>query len=98
MFPQESLVAALPVPALRILRYVESPNGRTVGNGRRFYPVEWLVSHNAKGRAKKGCGHERENPRSGLLSADTFGAASFAETPSSICRDFEMPSRPGDFE
>src|ERR1700676_5282759 len=32
-------------------------------------------------REKKGCGHERENPRSGLLSADTFGAASFAETP-----------------
>ena len=24
-------------------------------------------------REKKGCGHERENPRSGLLSADTFG-------------------------
>src|SRR6202140_6505 len=42
-----------PCPHYVFLRYVDSPNGRTAGNGRRFYLGEWLVSHNAKGLAEK---------------------------------------------
>src|ERR1700730_2949867 len=43
----------------------------------------------------KGCGHESEKPCSRLLSADTFDAAPWFESPRSNCRDYALPSRTG---
>src|SRR3981081_2206370 len=53
--------------------------------------------HLARGfpEIKKGCGYENENPCCGLLPANTFGAASCAETPRCICQDYGLHSRPG---
>src|SRR3979490_1084898 len=94
--------ALFPRPGYVLLRYADSPNCLIVSDGRRSVPrngaflCTTVPSSAPEGILEtKGCGHESEKPCSRLLSADTFGAAPWAEAPRSSCRDYALPSRSG---